>query len=54
MEDPSKKIEEMVRDMKKVMDGEKIPESNQYCQNCAFIKAGSKLLNGKEKIDDKK
>jgi len=41
------KIEAMVRDMKKVMDGKKIPKPNPCCQNCAYINAGSKFLNGK-------
>ena len=40
-------IEKIVQEMKKVMDGNKIPKSNTSCQNCAFIRAGSKLLNGK-------
>lgn len=40
------KIEEMLKNMKKVMDGKKIPKPNPYCQNCAYIKAGSKFLNG--------
>ena len=40
-------IEEKLTKMKKVMDGNIIPKSSKYCQNCAFIKAGSKLLNGK-------
>jgi len=40
-------IEKIVQEMKKVMDGNKIPKSNTSCQNCAFIRAGSKFLNGK-------
>ena len=40
-------IEKIVQEMKKVMDGNKIPKSNTSCQNCAFIRTGSKFLNGK-------
>ncbi len=40
-------IEKIVQEMKKVMDGNKIPKSNTSCQNCAFIRAVSKFLNGK-------
>ncbi len=41
------KIEEMVRDMKKVLDSKKIPKLNPYCQNCAYTNAGSKFIKSK-------
>ena len=30
--------------MKKLMDGKEVPIVNKYCQNCNYIKAGSKFL----------
>lgn len=38
------KIEKIVREMKKLMDSDKIPIGNKSCQECAFIRAGSKFI----------
>ena len=37
-------IEDKIIEMKKLMDGKKIPTLNKYCQNCNYIKAGNKFL----------
>ena len=38
-------IEDKVIEMKKLMDGSKIPEVTPHCQNCNYIIAGGKLIN---------
>ena len=38
-------IEEKIVEMKNLMDGDKIPDLTPHCQNCNYIKAGSKFLN---------
>ena len=40
-------IEEKIIEMKKLMDGKKIPASTPHCQNCNYIIAGGKLINEK-------
>lgn len=40
----SSHIEKKLLEMKKTMDSKSIPAINKYCQNCNFIKAGSKFL----------
>ena len=42
-------IESVVTNMKKVMDGRIIPKGNKSCQECAFIRAGSKLILSEQK-----
>ena len=46
-ETDSSHIEEKIIEMKKLMDGKKIPPSTPYCQNCNYIIAGGKLINEK-------
>ena len=46
-ETDSSHIEEKVIEMKKLMDGKKIPPSTPHCQNCNYIIAGGKLINDK-------
>ena len=46
-ETDSSHIEEKVIEMKKLMDGKKIPPSTPHCQNCNYIIAGGKLINEK-------
>ena len=37
-------IEDKIIEMKKLMDSNKIPIGNKSCQECAFIRAGSKFV----------
>ena len=46
-ETDSSHIEEKIIEMKKLMDGKKIPASTPHCQNCNYIIAGGKLINEK-------
>ena len=46
-ETDSSHIEEKIIEMKKLMDGKKIPPSTPHCQNCNYIIAGGKLINEK-------
>jgi len=43
--DSINEIEKTIKDMKKDMDGKKIPPENKSCQECASIREGSKLIN---------
>jgi len=40
-------IEDKIIEMKKLMDGNKIPEITPHCQNCNYIVAGDRLINNR-------
>jgi CRISPR/Cas system-associated exonuclease Cas4 (RecB family) len=40
-------IEDKIIEMKKLMDGNKIPEITPHCQNCNYIIAGDRLINNR-------
>jgi hypothetical protein len=37
-------VAKIIKEMKKIMDNDEIPDSEPSCLNCAYIKCGSQLL----------
>ena len=38
-------IQPKITEMKEVLDSENVPERNPYCEHCAYLEEGSKLIN---------
>ena len=38
-------IQPKIGEMKNVLDNENIPSQNPYCEHCAYLEEGSKLIN---------
>ena len=38
-------LNEQLKDMKKLMDSEKIPDANEECESCNYLLSGSSILD---------